>query len=614
MLFRSVLRSYAQSKISGQAQSLAAVLSARTVASEDSLPRLREEFSRLLQPDGVDYLAVLDSTGAVLMERKFDAEFPALSAFPEKDLSQTLKLSPKLFELNDSSFALAGSPLAISRGRSGTLIVGDSLPKSVSESAARLDQESITYENLSRERKFLRRTYISILLLLTVVILFIATWFALFLSRQITVPMQALAEATHEVSRGNLDHRVNTKAADELGILVRSFNEMTSQLAASRSELETSRNHLEEMNVQLDHRRRFTETILESIPTGVISLTSEGTILASNPAANRLFGLDLRAVGALSSLFGPDEMREFESLRKRAGRTGQATRQMDVRRGDRHLNLAITVSALSAGPPGSAGAGQGTRWYVAVLEDLSDLLRAQKAAAWGEVAQRIAHEIKNPLTPIALSAQRIHLWLDRQPRANGGSPELGRVVQESCELIQQEVETLKRLVDEFSQFSRFPKAQPLPANLNQIIESSLSLFNGRLDGITVRTDLAPELPQIEADAGQLRRVFVNLIDNATEAMEHSAVRELVITTRADARREIVEATVGDTGHGVSHEDKDSLFLPYFSTKERGTGLGLAIVSRIVAEHEGAIRVEDNRPIGARFIIELPILTTGMNDQ
>jgi len=302
-------------------------------------------------------------------------------------------------------------------------------------------------------------------------------------------------------------------------------------------------------------------------------------------------------------------MRELDYLMKRSARMRQATRQMDVKRGGRNLNLAITVSALAGDPPGSITPGQGSGWFVVVLEDMSDLLRAQKAAAWGEVAQRIAHEIKNPLTPIALSTERIRLWLQRQPASDGGT-ELGRVVQESCSLIQEEVETLKRLVDEFSQFSRFPKAVPAPTSLNQVIESSLSLFNGRLNGISVETRFASDLPSVHADTSQFRRLFVNLIENAAEAMENSSVRELVIMTRADLRRDVVEVTVADTGHGVSPEDKEKLFLPYFSTKERGTGLGLAIVSHIVAEHEGVIRVEENEPVGARFIIELPMTTSG----
>jgi nitrogen fixation/metabolism regulation signal transduction histidine kinase len=225
------------------------------------------------------------------------------------------------------------------------------------------------------------------------------------------------------------------------------------------------------------------------------------------------------------------------------------------------------------------------------------------------VAQRVAHEIKNPLTPIALSAERIRLWIERQHTAKENSPELERVVHESCALIRREVDNLKRLVDEFSQFARFPQAHPSPASLNQIVESALASFNGRLDGIRISTQLASDLPPVLVDADQVRRVVINLVDNAAEAMENSLVKELVIATRADSQRAVVETEISDTGCGVSPEDRDKLFLPYYSTKDRGTGLGLAIVSRIVAEHHGTVRVEENEPVGTRFIVELPLQTT-----
>jgi nitrogen fixation/metabolism regulation signal transduction histidine kinase len=278
---------------------------------------------------------------------------------------------------------------------------------------------------------------------------------------------------------------------------------------------------------------------------------------------------------------------------------------METRINGRVMNLAITVSALPGEPPPEAGQAA-AGWFVVVLEDMSDLLQAQKAAAWGEVAQRVAHEIKNPLTPIALSAERIRLWLERQRGLREGSPELTRVVQESCSLIQHEVETLKRLVDEFSQFARFPQARPVPGNLNQIVENALGSLDGRLDGIHIITRLDPDLPAVMVDADQFRRVVVNLMDNAAEAMENSLVKEIVVATRTDRDRSIVEAVITDTGCGVSPEDKEKLFLPYFSTKDRGSGLGLAIVNRIVAEHRGVIRVEENEPLGTRFVVELPL--------
>jgi nitrogen fixation/metabolism regulation signal transduction histidine kinase len=246
---------------------------------------------------------------------------------------------------------------------------------------------------------------------------------------------------------------------------------------------------------------------------------------------------------------------------------------------------------------------------VLVLDDLSELLRAQKSAAWQEVARRIAHEIKNPLTPIQLSAQRLSRFLERRAAPQTPSPsdsELIALVQECSRLIEREVSTLAALVNEFSQFVRFPAAKLASTGANVIVRQAIEVFSGRLDGITLKTALAENLPAVRADAGLLRSVVINLIDNAAEALEGAAFREIVVSTRALADLETVEISVSDTGHGISPEDKDKLFLPHFSTKGRGTGLGLAIAARIVAEHGGSIHVEDNLPAGSRFVIELPV--------
>ncbi|MCH8267954.1 MAG: HAMP domain-containing protein [Acidobacteria bacterium] len=602
------LEQFARSRAEADARMLALDLETAGAASGNGRAGIEQRFRTIRQPEGMDYVAVLDAAGELLLERRFRSELPDLAAaFPDRQQLGAGEVSSALAEFGARSYVLAQAPLQIAGEEAGAVVVGVGIPAQISESAARLRQESILYEELSQERKTLRQTYISILFLLTLLILFIATWFALFLSRQVTVPIQALAEATREVSRGNLYYRIKTKAADELGILVQSFNEMTGQLAAGRAEVEKSRSHLEQMNTQLDQRRRLTEAILESIPTGVISVSQEGAVLGSNTAARRLFDCDLSAVGPLSNLFSPEDMRELDYLMKRAVRVGQASRQLELKLNGRAVQLAVTVAALAGEPPASAQNGTDTSWFVIVLEDLSDLLRAQKEAAWGEVAQRIAHEIKNPLTPIALSAERINLWLKRPSQSRENSPEFNQVIRESCALIDQEVENLRHLVDTFSQFAQFPKAHPAPADLNQIVESALGLFDGRLDGIRIRTELASPMPLVQVDANHFRRVFVNLIDNAAEAMEASPLRELVVATRTDSQREVVEVIVADTGPGVTLEEREKLFLPYFSTKDRGTGLGLAIVSRIVTEHGGIIRVEENQPTGARFIIELPIL-------
>jgi PAS domain S-box-containing protein len=401
------------------------------------------------------------------------------------------------------------------------------------------------------------------------------------LSRQISVPISALLEAAGQVRKGNLGYRVDVPANDEMASLVRAFNEMTHELEGNSRELES--------------RRRFTEAILESIPTGVVSLSKDGKIQRVNRALRALLPEErVERARELSELFAPEEAAEIRYLMKRAQRTGSAASQIDLALPGQVVHLAVIVSALPAREPAAPA-------FVILLEDTSELLRAQKAAAWHEVARRIAHELKNPLTPISLSAERIARQLDR----GASTPESQRILRDCAATISREVESVKNLADEFSQFSRFPAAQPVSCDLNQIVRNALDVFAGRLDDIDLRIDLAPNLPFVNLDPEQFKRVVVNLVDNAAEAMRDSMIRRLLVVTRTTAA-DAVELLIADTGCGISAEDKEKLFLPYFSTKGRGTGLGLAIVSHILSEHGGRIRVEDNRPVGARFYVEVPV--------
>jgi nitrogen fixation/metabolism regulation signal transduction histidine kinase len=302
----------------------------------------------------------------------------------------------------------------------------------------------------------------------------------------------------------------------------------------------------------------------------------------------------------LEELLGGEAARALQHLMRRSLRMGVVSREIETVVAGRMLHAAVTVSSLG---PRRANAG-----YVVVIDDLTEVLRAQKSAAWQEVARRIAHEIKNPLTPIQLSSQRLSRFLDRRESIDTPAPrdpELTRLAQECSRLIEREVSTLAALVNEFSQFVRFPAAKLTVTSANTIVREAVEVFSGRLDGVTLKTALAEHLPAVRADVGLLRSVVVNLIDNAAEALETAVVREITVSTRARADAETIEVCVQDTGHGISPEDKDKLFLPHFSTKGRGTGLGLAIAARIVAEHAGTIRVEDNFPVGSRFIVELP---------
>lgn len=462
----------------------------------------------------------------------------------------------------------------------GTLVVAALLPVDLETTERDIARYIADYDQLSVNRKETRQLYLTYLTLITLFILFVAAWVALFLSRQITEPITALLTAAREVRSGNLGHRIQVGAIDELATLVRAFNEMTQALETSSTELEA--------------RRRFTETILESIPTGVISVAADGRIQTVNSALKQMFpGMRMTESMRLEHLFGSEDASELRYLMNRARRTGVASRQLDLALNSRTLHLSVTVAPIDQ---------RVTSGFVLVLEDTSELLRAQKAAAWHEVARRIAHEIKNPLTPIALSAERISRHLEKSPT----SAEFARIVRESTRTIAHEVESVKTLVDEFSQFARFPAAQPQSSDLNEIVTNALAVFAGRLDTIEITSELAPGLPPVNIDREQFKRVIVNLVDNAAEAMEASPLRRLRITTSAPTP-ESVELVIADTGCGISAADKERLFLPYFSTKDRGTGLGLAIVNHILSDHHAQIRVEDNEPAGARFIIEIPLL-------
>jgi len=517
-------------------------------------------------------------------------------ALREKVLSVRPEKSHTPVEIAGRSYVLASQTV----GANGRLIVALPLPEKFMSTLAQIEHNQRTYFELSRERKLVRRTFMGMLLLLTVIVLFAATWSSLFLAKLVTRPVAALAEATQEISRGRLDYRVEVPAADELGALVTSFNRMAEELESSRTQIEASSRQLGDANVALEQRRRQIETILESIPTGVLSLDAGRRVSHSNAALQRLFspqgGTRTFAPGStLRELFTEDVATDLEHMMRKADRMGSATSQIEIAVPHGRLNVAITIASLQ-----HRGQRQG---YVVVFEDLSELLKAQKQAAWREVARRVAHEIKNPLTPIALSAERIRRHLDR-----GSAPDESSlaVIQGCTDTIEGAVETVRKLVDEFSTLARFPASQPRPANVNEIVEGTLSMFNGRLDNIHVETHLAPELPQVLADPEAMKRAFANLVDNAAEAVQESLVREVHISTALLNSRDAVEIVVADTGHGVSREVKEKLFLPYFSTKRRGTGLGLAIVSRIVEDHQGSIRVEENSPMGTRFIVELPL--------
>ena len=506
-------------------------------------------------------------------------------------------------------YIFAGAPVRQEGDQLGRVVVEWRIPQDLLDRRADMAKQVRHYATLQQDHREYRYLYSGILALISVFVLFVATWLALFLSKQIIVPIEALVEATDKLSSGHLDFRVRTPAIDELAALVQSFNHMTQQLETHRHRLEESNNDLATANAEIDARRRLIDAILESITPGVISVSAEGEIQKVNSGLRFIFSeLEIRGASHLRDLFSQEDYEEITYMMHRARRTGLASREFVIKREQRIFHLSVTVSALESQAVKETDDLPG---FVIVLEDTSELLRAQKSEAWTEVARRVAHEIKNPLTPIALSAERMRRLLDRFSAATDPSErrELGERFEKCTETIGREVQTLGTLVDEFAQFARFPAANPQAAELNHVVEAALDVFQGRLAGIRIEKDLDGDLPQVFVDPDKFKRVVVNLIDNAAEAVEGSHVREIFIGTAPGAVPDAVELTVADSGPGISAEDKEKLFLPYFSTKKRGTGLGLAIVNRILSEHQATIRVEDRRPMGSRFIIEVPTVAS-----
>ena len=484
----------------------------------------------------------------------------------------------------------------------GVVIASDALRGDLALHARRITDAYENYSQLRVVRRPLEGVYLSLFLMMTLMILVSATWTGLYLAKRITRPVQLLAAGAREIGAGRLDHRIELETRDEFGSLVEAFNTMAGELAASQRKLERSRVDLERKNLQLDERRRYIETVLERIATGVVSVAADGRIETINTSALRLLDLHPSAIGSASTeAFAREDLRPLDALLQRVHRPSSesAVQEVAVMREGRELHLAAAATPLQGEDGAPAGA-------VLVFDDVTPLIRTQRVAAWRDVARRLAHEIKNPLTPIQLSAERMR-------RHFGSAPPAARALVDECTAtIVSEVESLKALVDEFAQFARMPAPRAIPADLNAVLADTLTLYNGLFQEIRIERRLIAGLPPVRVDVEQIRRVVINLIDNAVEALgggtapaSAGSPATIIVETEHDAANGVVRITVSDNGPGIPAADRDKLFMPYYSTKQRGSGLGLAIVRRIVAEHGGSIEVGENVPQGSRFVIELP---------
>ena len=481
-------------------------------------------------------------------------------------------------------------------GRGAGVVVASSI---LSPSAAKnITEITRFYEEYKSLRTFkypLSESYMLSFILITLVIVFAAIWFGLYISKGITVPISSLAEATHRISRGDYDFKIDIEGRDELGVLVESFKRMTEDLKASQARIKEANASLRESNDLLEERKRFIETVLENVNAGVLTIDRAGKISTMNRAAERIttlkpdetLGRGYREVFEFNQL---DEIREQISELAEGG-LAFVEKDIQITINRRTLNLRLFVSPLFDVDGGYLG-------ILVVFDDMTDLIKAQRASAWREVARRIAHEVKNPLTPIQLSAQRL------RKRYLDGTGDYEKIIGECTETIITQVESMKTLVDEFSKFARMPEAKPAPNDLHAIIDEVVSLYGGAHKDIAVLKEYDRSLPVASLDKEQMKRVFVNLFENAVTAMEGSG--RIWISTVYDRDAGVARIEVADEGTGILPEDREKLFQPYFSKKKSGTGLGLAIVNRIISDHGGYIRVQGNQPKGARFIIELPV--------
>ena len=574
----------------------------------------QQTMDRVVGKGHVVALEIIDSKGIITMQSK-----GSLPTNEQLELEKLLEQARRTRAISESlADGEAFDVLSVTLSDSQRLLLAPArLPESlIADSIADSQSE---YQRLVKRQRRVRWLGVSTLGLMTLMLFFVSSWVAIYLARGIATPIKALAEASNEIARGNLAHRVESVAEDELALLAHSFNEMTAQLEENRRRIEAGSAELREKNLALEERRDYIETVLESLTTGVISLDEDDRVSTINAAATRMLRLTHSSTGEakLQALIGAEDHVVLDRLVRRARRTGQATEQTQLTgSGDEEtppVPVALTATALRSNSLQRRG-------VVIVLEDLSELLAAQRAAAWSEVARRMAHEIKNPLTPIQLSAERIaksyHRLSLNGPNGieNNGDESIdparvGKVIAECTETISREVSGLKAMVDEFSRFARLPLARLEPGDLSEVVRHAVALYQDRLDGVRIETELDPHLPTARLDPEQLRRVFVNLIDNAFEALVNvQGERVITIKTLHDSSRNTLQAQVSDTGLGIQPADFKRLFQPYFSTRGSGTGLGLAIVQRIVMEHRGRIRAEPNQPRGARFIVELPVTT------
>ena len=542
-------------------------------------------------------IEVYSADGKLLTDGR--AALPGLVAFPlptRDDLKEVMagRELNRFYTVGAADLVRGIVPVREGGSIIGAVAVDYYVPESLAGKVHEISRSYQDYRQASTLKNPIRNEFFLTLFLITLVIMFLSVWLGIYLANSLTTPIKELADATAKVAGGDLEVQLGEQGDDEIGMLVSSFNKMTEDLRASQQTLRQTNAELTLSNRELEERRRYMEIVLENVTAGVVSLSHDGILTTVNKSAEAL--LDLRADKVIGRHFrqvaGPENLELVAGMLDELEANPWETlrRQVTVPLNRNRVTLQVSMTALR----NERGEPVGT---VAVFDDLTQLMRAQRMAAWREVARRIAHEIKNPLTPIQLSAQRLRRRYLK--RFSDGD----EVFDQCTALIIRSVEELKTLVNEFNNFARLPAARPLPGDLNVIIREASTLYAETHRGIALSFRPDPSLPQIPLDRDQIKRVLINLLDNAVAAVEGKG--KIDLSTHYNPELRLVTCEVADNGHGIAPEDRSRLFEPYYSTKASGTGLGLAIVNTIITDHQGFIRVRDNEPRGTRFIIELP---------
>jgi two-component system nitrogen regulation sensor histidine kinase NtrY len=520
----------------------------------------------------------------IISPEDFQKEFPPDGI---RSVSQTIPSGEFIKTIATVPFAVQPNEAA------GFVVATRLIPPDLSENLQFIRSGFAEYQQIKLLKKPIQITYYILLSIVALLVLFCAVWFGFFMARSISLPIKELAEATRRVADGDLSYTIDPVGDDEFGSLVNSFNQMTQDLRTSREQLELSARMLRKQNLEIEEKRQFMEIVLKSVSAGVVTLDANGIISTMNKSAEKM--LNLKSEQILNKSYKDLLDGQFLEL------ADDIMHNLSLSRGDtielplkltiegRPRSFLVSVNALKD----DAGQHMGT---LMVFDDLTELEKGQRMAAWREVARRIAHEVKNPLTPITLSAQRL-----KRKYAQFVDD---KIFEECTETIISQVELIRNLVNEFSSFARFPSANPLPCQLLPIIEETIALYQEVRSGINFKVNNTSDIPILNLDRQQMRQALINLIDNAISATKGTG--NITINVAYDPILKKVRIEVADDGPGISDEDKTRLFQPNFSTKKAGMGLGLTIVNTIIADHNGMINVQDNTPRGAKFVVELPV--------